>query len=119
MGFESAWLCPWSWTQYVPLSLEGGPLVVLGMQGGRPTHQVITWVAWEEEPLWHLLLLAMICLYICLVVCCVGGPVGTRTRTFPPGQARDLAQSVCTFADGLPEWSLKGALLGDLNLHLL
>lgn len=68
MGFESAWLCPWSWTQYVPLSLEGGPLVVLGMQGGRPTHQVITWVAWEEEPLWHLLLLAMI-LFVYLFGC--------------------------------------------------
>ena len=83
MGFESVWLCPWSRTQYVPLSLEGSTLVFLGMQGDYPIHQVITWVVWDEAPSKHLLLLAMILLMHLFSRSLSVSSVGPRTRTFP------------------------------------
>lgn len=88
MGFESVWLCPWSRTQCVPLSLEGSTLVSLGVQGDSPIHQVITWVAWDEVPSKHLLLLATICSCICSVVHCLQAPWVPGQGRFPSAEHR-------------------------------
>lgn len=88
MAFESVWLCPWSWTQYVPLSLEGSTLVFLGMQGDYLTHEVITCVAWDEVPSKHFLLLATICSCICSVIHCLQAPWVPGQGHFPSAEHR-------------------------------
>lgn len=91
-GFESAWLCPWSW-MCMQTCLCKEAHGILGTQGGNPRHQVIARVTWDEGPSWHLLLLAMILFMYLLSRSSSVSSMGTRPRTFPQCQAQGLAQS--------------------------